>query len=83
MFNQLLFSGELENSIKVDYPNVIFTKLNSTFKNLDIKENISHDTTNYETQLTSNSLEYDVEMHSLEDIEKNVFQDHKKSHFCK
>ena len=79
-----MFSGEVENSIKVDYPNIIFTKLiHSTLIKHDGKETISQDTTNCETQLTSNSMKYDVEMHSLEHSEKDVLKDPEKSHFCK
>ena len=73
----------MENSIKCNYPNVIFTKLNYyTFEN-DEKENSPEDMTDHETQSTSRSTECDVEMLTQEDNKDDSVQISENSYFCK
>ncbi|KAJ7380295.1 Diphthamide biosynthesis protein 2 [Desmophyllum pertusum] len=90
VFSDVVYShcmGELQNAIKLNYPNVIFTKLNicSTFekeeeffcksksrKQANIKEENSQDIITPETQLSSKSGETDVDMISLEDSNNDL-----------
>ena len=75
----------MQNAIKLNYPNVIFTKLNicSTFEKEEefsanpenkqnVKEENSQDIITPETQLSSKSAETDVDMISLEDSNSDL-----------
>lgn len=89
----ILFSGDVQNSIKCIYPNVIFTKLTySTFEkeeefpanlNLENKQNIEEDNSEditRKTKLPSNPLGTDVDMASLEDSNKHPVNN---GYFCR
>ena len=92
-FNTIFLLGDVQNSIKEIYPNVIFTKLiYSTFEkeerfpanpNQENKQNVQEDNNSqditHKTQLPSNSVKTDVDMTSIEDSEK----DHNNGYFCR
>lgn len=81
-----MLSGDVQNTIKCTYPNVIFTKLtNSAFEkkegfstnlNVENKQNIdegsSQDITS-KTQLPSDSVGSDADMTSLEEPVNNGY----------
>lgn len=78
-----MFSGEIESYIQDKYPNVIFTKLiYCTFQN-DGKDKSPKEIKGHETQSMITSVKVDVEMHSLENSEKDSSQISEKGYFCK
>ena len=87
-----MFLGDVQNSIKGIYPNVLFTKLiYSTLEkeekftvnpNPEINQNVKEDNSqdiSPKTQLPSNSVETDVDMTSVEDNKK----EQNNGHFCR
>lgn len=87
-----MFLGDVQNSIKGIYPNVLFTKLiYSTLEkeekftvnpNPEINQNVQDDNSqdiSPKTQLPSNSVGTDVDMTSVEDNKK----DQNNGYFCR